>query len=81
MMLIFCSFPILSNAATEVTYPKQVNISILSSTSRSLTVNGTYQLLNKDNNEITSLPTNTTLAVKKDAEGITVTYGELLKRP
>ena len=77
MMLVFCSFPILSNAATKVTYPKQVEISILSSTSSSLTVNGTYQLLNKDNNEITSLPTNTTLAVKKDSKGVTITYGDI----
>ena len=77
MMLVFCSFPILSNAATKVTYPKQVEISIPSSTSNSLTVNGTYQLLNKDNNEITSLPTNTTLAVKKDSKGVTITYGDI----
>ncbi len=76
-MLAFCSFPILPNAATKVTYPKQVNISILSSTSSSLTVIGTYQLLNKDNNEITTLPTNTTLAVKKDSNGVTVTYGDV----
>ena len=75
MLLFTFTQPILTKAASPIQYNNEVNISIHLSTTVKLTLNGSYQLNNKDTGNVTAIPTGTVLNVAKDSNGVTVTFG------
>jgi SpoIID/LytB domain protein len=66
--------PQYTNAAEVVSYPNNVNVSILLSTNTTLKVNGSYQIVNNDTKKSTIIPNSTTLSIKKESSGVTVNY-------
>jgi stage II sporulation protein D len=72
--MIVSLLPKMNEAAEPVQYPNEVQISILLSSSFPITLNGTYQLHNLDNQSKTIIPQNTTISVKSDSTGITVSF-------
>lgn len=81
ILSIFCSLILLliylptnSKAAELVKYPNEVNVSVHLAASVTMTLNGSYQLNNKDDGNITAIPQNTTITVKKDTAGVSVSY-------
>ncbi|MFT4414427.1 SpoIID/LytB domain-containing protein [Fredinandcohnia humi] len=72
-LLLFFSFPTHQHAET-VTYPNQVNVSIYSSTSFSINLAGTYQLVNLQTGEKSILSTGSK-TVTKSGSNVTLTDG------
>ncbi|MBS4190239.1 SpoIID/LytB domain-containing protein [Bacillus sp. FJAT-49705] len=72
LLLLLVYLPTDSKAAELVKYPFEVNVSVYLSTSVTLTVNGNYQLNNKDTGEITPVPKGTSITVKKDGSNVSV---------
>ncbi|MDP4163770.1 MAG: SpoIID/LytB domain-containing protein [Bacillota bacterium] len=73
-LLLFSALPQASNAAEAIQYSDKVNVSIFLSNNFPIFLNGNYQLVNKDTNEITVIPAKTTLTIKKDSSSMTVSY-------
>ncbi|MDE3840167.1 sporulation protein SpoIID [Bacillus methanolicus] len=74
ILLIISTFPSFAKAAEPVLYPNEVNVSVHLSNNFTMTLNGTYQLYNKDSGAKTIIPQGTVLTIKKDSTGITVSY-------
>jgi stage II sporulation protein D len=74
LSLLFILIPPKKSEAAIVHYPKKVQVSIFQSENLTMSVNGTYQLYNKDNGNIRVIPQGTTVSVKKDSTGITLSY-------
>lgn len=74
LLLLLVYLPTDSKAAELVNYPNKVNVSILLNANVTISLNGSYQLSNKDTGNVTQVPPNTTISVKKDSAGVTVSY-------
>ncbi|MGN7399515.1 SpoIID/LytB domain-containing protein [Cytobacillus praedii] len=74
LLLLLVYLPTNSKAAELVNYPNKVNVSILLNANLTISLNGSYQLSNKDTGNVTEVPPNTTISVKKDSAGVTVSY-------
>lgn len=74
LLLLLVYLPTDSKAADLVSYPNEVNVSVHLAASVTLTVNGSYQLSNRDTAEITDIPQGTVLTVKKDSTNVNVTF-------
>lgn len=74
LVSLFLFQPGNTEAAEKITYPTKVNVSIYKASSLTMTLNGAYQVVNKETGVVTAIPTNTTISVKKDNSGITINY-------
>ncbi|MBP2241964.1 stage II sporulation protein D [Cytobacillus eiseniae] len=74
LFMLFVYLPTYSKAAELVNYPSKVNVSVYLNTNVTFTLNGSYQLSNKDTGNVTQIPPSTTINVKRDSAGITVSY-------
>lgn len=73
-LLLLIYLPTNSKAAELVNYPNEVNISVHLAASVTMTLNGSYQLNNKDTGTVTPVPQNTTITVRKDTTSVSVSY-------
>ncbi|WP_409973267.1 SpoIID/LytB domain-containing protein [Bacillus sp. Bva_UNVM-123] len=74
LIIIFTCLPASTKAAELVNYPNMVNVSIQLANSVTMTLNGSYQLSNKDTGAVTPLAQGTAISVKKDSSGVVVSY-------
>ncbi|WP_409272326.1 SpoIID/LytB domain-containing protein [Neobacillus sp. SCS-31] len=74
LLLLLSAFPQTGKAAEPVQYQNKVDVSILLASSFPIVLNGTYQLVNKDTGKAQVIPPGTTISVKKETAGVTVTY-------
>jgi stage II sporulation protein D len=73
-LLLLISLPAFTQAAEPKQYSNEVNVSVYLKSSLTITLNGTYQLVNKDSGAKTVVPQNTVLTVSKDSSGVSVSY-------
>ncbi len=87
LLLVFCSLvllvvylPTITKADEELpyptermAYPNEVNVSVYLATSVSVSINGNYQLHNRDTGEVTPIPRGTSITAIKDAGHVSVT--------
>ncbi|WP_053368284.1 SpoIID/LytB domain-containing protein [Bacillus sp. FJAT-27245] len=74
LLLLFSAFPKTGKAAEPIQYQNKVDVSIFLAASFPMALNGAYQLVNKDTGKVQIIPPETTISVKKDTAGVTVTY-------
>ncbi|MBY0123488.1 SpoIID/LytB domain-containing protein [Bacillus sp. S/N-304-OC-R1] len=74
LLILLVYLPTNSKAADLVSYPQEVNVSVHLAASVTMTVNGNYQLSNRDSGEITDIPQGTVLTVKKDNTNVNVSF-------
>ncbi|KXG08982.1 Amidase enhancer [Anoxybacillus sp. P3H1B] len=77
-LMLFFFLPSSPKALSVVSYPNPVNVLLYQGSSVSITINGNYQLFNKQKGTITPLSNNTTLTVKYTLNGVTITNGSTL---
>jgi stage II sporulation protein D len=73
-VIFFLFFPISSNAMEVVTYENPVNVLVYNGTSVTVSVNGNYQIFNKEKKTITPLADGTTLVFQYYLSKVSVTY-------
>jgi stage II sporulation protein D len=73
-VIFFLFFPISSNAMEIITYENPVNVLVHKGTSVTVSVNGNYQILNKEKMTITPLASGTTLTLQYYPSRVSVTY-------
>lgn len=74
ILLLSIAQPNFSKAAEIVNYPNEVNVSVQLASTITMTLNGEYQLLNKDTSAVTTVPKGSILTIKKGTAGVNVTY-------
>ncbi|MFE8701692.1 SpoIID/LytB domain-containing protein [Cytobacillus sp. FJAT-54145] len=73
-IMLVSIYPSMSKAVEPITYENEVNVSVHLASNLTLTANGSYQLLNKDTNNSTLIPSGTSLSVSKDSTGVVVSF-------
>lgn len=74
LLLLLVYLPTNTKADERISYPNEVNVSVYLAASVSVSINGNYQLNNRDTGEITPIPRGTSITAKKDNGNVSVSF-------
>ena len=77
LLLLLVYLPTITKAEERVPYLNEVNVSVYLAASVSVSINGNYQLNNRDTGEITPIPRGTSITTKKDNGNVSVSFDGL----
>lgn len=74
LLLLLVYLPTNTKADERISYPNEVNVSVYLAASVSVSINGNYQLNNRDTGEITPITRGTSITAKKDNGNVSVSF-------
>ena len=77
LLLLLVYLPTITKAEERVPYQNEVNVSVYLAASVSVSINGNYQLNNRDTGEMTPIPRGTSITTKKDNGNVSVSFDGL----